>query len=294
MTTAFVLSGGANRGAAQAGMLAAMDEAGVVPDLVVGSSVGAVNGAWVAGQGDLGELGDVWRSLRRGAVFPTRPVGGLLGFLGRSDHLVSDSGLRHLLRTHLRFDRLEDAAVPLHVVSTDVLSGEDVLLSNGDAVEAILASSAIPGVLPPVRIEGRALIDGGVVNNSPISHAVDLGADTVWVLATGYSCALDHPPRGALGVALQAATLVIHQRLIVDVQHYAGLVDLRVVPPLCPISVSPTDFSQADDLIRRAHAHTRTWLQDGGGSAPVSALTVDPVREGYLQGDGPHRDHRAH
>jgi NTE family protein len=293
MTTAVVLSGGANLGAAQAGMLAAMEEAGVAPDLVVGSSVGAVNGAWVAGRGDLGELGDVWRSLRRGAVFPTHPVGGLLGFLGRSDHLVSDSGLRHLLRTHLRFARLEDAVVPLHVVATDLLTAEDLRISTGDALEAILASSAIPGVLPPVRIDGRALIDGGVVNNTPISHAVELGADTVWVLATGYSCALDHPPRGALGVALQAATVVIHQRLTFDVQRYAGSVDLRVVPPLCPISVSPTDFSQADDLIRRAHAHTRAWLQDGGGSASVSVVTVEPVADGYRRGNGLHRDHHA-
>jgi len=149
MRTAFVLSGGANLGAAQAGMLAALHEAGVVPDVVVGSSVGAVNGAWVAGQQDLRRLGAVWRSLRRGDVFPTRPVSGLLGFLGARHHLVSDSGLRQLLRTYLRFERLEHAPVPLHVVATDVMTGEDVLLSTGDAVEAILASSAIPGVLPP-------------------------------------------------------------------------------------------------------------------------------------------------
>ncbi|GAB3038200.1 hypothetical patatin-like protein [Nocardioides flavus (ex Wang et al. 2016)] len=272
MATAFVLSGGANLGAAQAGMLAALDEAGVVPDLVVGSSVGAVNGAWVAGQEDLSALGDVWRSLRRGDVFPTRPMGGLLGFLGVSDHLVSDRGVRQLLSAHLRFERLEDAAVPLHVVATDLLTGKDVLLSSGDVVDAILASAAIPGVLPPVLIDGRALIDGGVVNNAPISHAVALGANTVWVLATGYSCALDHPPRGALGVALQAASLMVHQRLILDARHYAAAVDLRVVPPLCPIAVGPTDFSQADDLIRRAHDHTLAWLRRGETGTSVRAL----------------------
>lgn len=89
-------------------------------------------------------------------------------------------------------------------------------------MEAILASAAIPGVLPPVVVDGRALIDGGVVNNTPISHAVDLGAREVWVLTTGYSCALDGPPRGARGVALHAATLLIHQRLALDVLRYAG------------------------------------------------------------------------
>ena len=293
MTTAFVLSGGANLGAAQAGMLAALDEADIVPDLVVGTSVGAVNGAWLAGLGDATGLGDVWRSLRRGSVFPAHPVGGLLGFLGRSDHLVSDSGLRRLLLGHLRFARLEDAPLPFHVVASDLLTGDDVRLSSGDAVEAVLASSAIPGVLPPVRIGGRTLIDGGVVNNAPISHAIDLGAHTVWVLATGYSCALEQAPHGALGVALQAAALMIHQRLALDVQHYAGAVDLRVVPPLCPISVGPTDFSQADDLIRRAHLHTRAWLEQGHPTASVSALTVHRARGVYRAGHGAHDADRA-
>jgi len=260
MTTAFVLSGGANLGAAQVGMLTALQEAGIRPDLVVGTSVGALNGAWVAANAPLDELGDLWRSLRRGDVFPAHPLRGLLGFAGRSDHLVSDRGLRRLLRDHLRFDCLQDAPVPFHVLATDVLTGLGVLLSDGPAVEAILASAAIPGVLPPVPIDGRWYMDGGVVNNTPISHAIDLGADTIWVLATGYSCALQQPPRAALGVALHAVTLMIHQRLSLDVERYADVVDLRVVPPLCPIAVAPTDFSQADDLIRRAYRHTADWL----------------------------------
>ena len=289
MTTAFVLSGGANLGAAQAGTLAALGEAGIRPDLIVGTSVGAVNGAWIAGEGDVEEFLDVWRTLRRADVFPTRPVGGLLGFLGLFDHLVSDGGLRRLLRTHLRFSDLEAAATPLHVAATDLLSGEGVLLSQGNALEAILASSAIPGVLPPVVIDGRALIDGGVVNNTPISHAVDLGADEVWVVATGYACALDRPPRGALGVALHAATLAIHQRLALDVGRYAGSVDLRVVPPLCPISVTPTDFSQAGDLIRRAREHTRLWLERGGAGGSVMAITEDGLADAYRHEHVVHR-----
>ncbi|WP_248581671.1 patatin-like phospholipase family protein [Nocardioides sp. InS609-2] len=131
MTTAFVLSGGANLGAAQAGTLVALGEAGIRPDLIVATSVGAVNGAWIAGEGDIEDLLDVWRALRRSDVFPAGPVGGLLGFLGRSDHLGSDGGLRRLLRTHLRFSDLESAATPLHVAATDLLTGEGVLLSSG-------------------------------------------------------------------------------------------------------------------------------------------------------------------
>ncbi|GAB2756492.1 patatin-like phospholipase family protein [Nocardioides salsibiostraticola] len=280
MTTALVLSGGANLGAAQVGMLTALQEGGVRPDLVIGTSVGALNGSWVAANAPLDELGNLWRSMRRGQVFPADPLRGLLGFAGRSDHLVSDRGLRKLLRENLRFERLEDAPVPFHVLATDVLTGLGVLFSDGPAAEAILASTAIPGVLPPVPIEGRHYMDGGVVNNTPISYAVELGADTVWVLATGYSCSLHRPPRAALGMALHAVTLMIHQRLSIDVEHYADAVDLRVVPPLCPISVAPTDFSQADDLIRRAYQHTSDWL-----ASPVSGSHGPALR---LFGEHPH------
>lgn len=266
MTTAFVLSGGGSLGAAQVGMLAALDELGVRPDLVIGTSVGALNGAWIAGRVEgsgIGELAGVWRSLRRDDVFPTRPLCGLLGLLGRRNHFVPDSGIRRILREQLRFERLEEAPIPLHVVATDVLTGDDVLLSCGDAADAVLASAAVPGVLAPVRIDGRDLADGGVVNNTPISHAVALGADTIFVLTTGYSCDLTAPPSSALAMALHAVSLVIHQRLAVDVERYEHHVDLRVVPLLCPITVALSDFSRSGELIERAHDATRAWLATG-------------------------------
>ena len=264
MTTAFVLSGGASLGAIQVGMLLGLARAGITPDLIVGTSVGALNGGWVAMGPDvdgIGALADVWRSLSRNAVFPTHPIVGLLGFLGQRPNLVPDKGLRRLVADHLRFSRLEDAPIPLHVVATDVLSGQDVLLSSGDAVEAIMASAAIPAVFPPVNIDGRVLIDGGVVNNTPLSHAVALGADRIWVLPTGYACALRQSPQGALAMALHGVTLTINQRLAVDVARFEEAVDLRVVPPLCPIGSSPVDFSHSASLIERSHRVTQKWLR---------------------------------
>lgn len=263
MTTAFVLSGGAGLGAIQVGMLLGLAEAGITPDLIVGTSVGAVNGGWIASRPDLAgvtALADLWRSLSRSDVFPTRPLAGLLGFLGRRPNLVPDSGLRRLLEDNLGFPRLEEAPIPLHVVATDVLSGQDVLLSTGDAVDAITASAAIPAVFPPVTIDGRDLIDGGVVNNTPLSHALALGADVIWVLPTGYSCALSASPKGALAMALHGLTLTVNQRLAGDVARFESAVDLRVTPPLCPVRVSPADFSQSADLIKRSHNATRAWL----------------------------------
>jgi NTE family protein len=280
MTTAFVLSGGASLGSIQVGMLLGLAEAGITPDLIVGTSVGAVNGGWVASRPSvtgIGALADVWRSLSRDDVFPTRPLVGLLGFLGLRPNLVPDKGLRRLLADHLEFSRLEDAPIPLHVVATDLLSGEDVLMSSGDAVDAIAASAAIPAVFPPVNINGRDLIDGGVVNNTPLSHAVALGADRVWVLPTGYSCALPESPRGALAIALHALTLTVNQRLAADVARFEEAVDLRVIPPLCPIQISPADFSHSAQLIERSHDTTREWLAGRPRFAGQAAL-LEPHR----------------
>jgi NTE family protein len=265
MTTAFVLSGGGSLGSIEVGMLLGLAEAGIVPDLVVGTSVGAVNGGWVAARPDvvgIRRLADVWRSLSRNDVFPTRPVTGLLGFLGVRSNLVPATGLRRLLKDHLAYTRLEDAQIPFHVVATDVLTGQDVLLSSGNAVDAIAASAAIPGVFPSVKVNGRDLFDGGVVNNTPLSHAVALGAETIWVLPTGYACALREPPRGALAMALHALNLAINQRLALDVAALEEKVELHLIPPLCPMTVSPADFSHSNELIERSHTATRKWLDE--------------------------------
>lgn len=264
MTTAFVLSGGGSLGAVQVGMLLALAERDIVPDLVVGTSVGAVNAAWVAGRPGLDgarDLAEVWRSVRRDDVFPMRPMVGLLGFLGRSDHLVPAQPLRALLRRHLRYAQLEDAPVAVQVVATEITTGMEVVLTHGDAVDAVAASAAIPGVFPAVEIDGRQLVDGGVANNTPISHAVDAGATTVYVLPTGYACSLRGAPRGALGMALQSITLLVQQRLVADVARYQGRIDLRVLPPLCPLNISPMDFSHTGELIDRARDSALSWLQ---------------------------------
>jgi NTE family protein len=271
VTTAYVLSGGGSLGAVQVGMLQALDDMGVTPDLVVGTSVGALNGGWVAGGGDMDDLGDVWCGLHRASVVPYQPLRGLLGFAGRKPSLLDGSAIRRLLGAHLRFSRLEDAPIPLHVVAADLLTGRDVLLSTGDAVEAIAASAAIPGVFPPVVVDGRPLVDGGVVNHTPISHAVALGADQVWVLSTGFACSLREPPRGALAVAMQGLTLLVQNRLTTDVERFQAVVDLHVAPQLCPLSVSPTDFSQAAELIDRARLATHAWLSSPSQSEPLAA-----------------------
>lgn len=264
MPTAFVLAGGGSLGAIEVGMLAALTDADVRPDFVVGTSVGAANAVWFAlHPSDVDSLAAQWLSLRRTDVFPIRPLTGLLGLLGFRDHLVPQSGLRRLLERSLGSIDLTGTLLPAHVGATDVLTGAEVLLSKGNAVSCVLASTAIPAVFPPLLLDGRYLMDGGAVNNNPVSHAVELGADQVWVLPTGYACALTSPPRSAIGVALQALTLLVNHRLALDVERYRDVVELRVVPSLCPLRVSPGDFTRARELIDAAFVSTREWLAAG-------------------------------
>lgn len=272
MTTAFVLSGGGSLGAVQVGMLHALADRKLKPDLLVGSSAGALNAAFVAGRPFSTEavdrLADIWRRVRRHDVFPFAPHRHLLALAGARAALCAPDGLRRLIDTHIGYDRFEDAEIPVHVVATDVLSGQEALLSAGDPRPAVLASASIPAVLPPVEIDGRFLFDGGVADNTPISQAVQLGADRVVVLPAGVACALTRPPRSALATAIHAITLLIEQRLVLDVAAYHDQVELIVLPPLCPLSVPSSDFRHADLLIDQARTATTRWLDAGNHRIP--------------------------
>ena len=165
-------------------MLRALIEHGEKADFVVGASAGAFNGAYFAAeptQAGVAKLEAIWRGLKREHILPFS-LKNLFGFLWRRDYLVEPHGLRRLLEDNLPYKRLEQAAIPIHVVATDLITGDEVLFSSGSAVDAVLASAAIPGVFPTVLIDGRELVDGGVTNNTPISTALKLGADRIVVL----------------------------------------------------------------------------------------------------------------
>jgi NTE family protein len=264
VVVAFVLSGGASLGAVEVGMLAALRERGVRPDVIVGTSVGALNGAWLAGHPDtpIDALAEVWKTLHRSDVFPNDPRRGFLAFAGRRRSFFDAAPLRALIERHVVFPRLEDAPIPLHVVAVEVLTGRDVLLSSGPAVASVLASAALPALFDPVEIDGVPYMDGGVGNNTPISHSVGLGVDQIWVLCAGHACALTEPPTNALAMALHALSLLLHKQLAVDVERYESRVELRVLPPLCPLTVSPLDFSHSAELIDRAYEASTRWLDE--------------------------------
>lgn len=191
MTTAFVLPGGGSLGAVQVGMLQALLERGIEPDLLVGTSCGALNAAWVAGHGmsrnSLTELAAVWISLRRGDIFPVDVRQVLRGLLGLSPAVTTNRKLRQLIDTHSSISDLVQAKVPTYLVAAELLSGRDVLISTGDLTTGVLASSAIPGVLPPVEHAGTQLIDGALARHTGIAQAVELGEGMQQSRASGAS-----------------------------------------------------------------------------------------------------------
>jgi NTE family protein len=276
--TAFVFAGGGSLGAVQVGMLKALMQARVMPDLVVGASVGAINGAYFAGWPSLEgveELETIWLHIRQEDVFPVS-LGSVNALIGRRNYLIDPSSLAKLIANLLPFENFEQAALPCYVVATDIYNGQDVCFSQGDAHKAVLASASIPAVFPPVQYDDRYLADGGVANNTPISTAVTLGASRVIVLPTGFSCSITEPPKTMVAMALHALNLLIMKQLVRDIELLGSKAEMVVVPPLCPVDVTPYDFSQTASLISRAEKATSEWLRLGGLGSEEIPHTLIP------------------
>jgi NTE family protein len=264
--TAFVLAGGGSFGAVQVGMLHSLAAHGVGADMVVGSSVGALNGAFYAGDPTLDgvkRLAEIWRGLHRRDVFPInwRTV---LGVLRHRDFLIPHDGVRKLIDDHIPYRNLQDAKIPVHIVTTDIISGDSVVLSEGSTAEAIVASTAIPGAFAPIRYKDFYLADGAISSNTPIQVAVRKGARRLIILPTGHACATDAPPIGAVANALHALTLLIARQLVSELETLGPDIEYFVVPPLCPLVGSPYDFSRTADHIDRAIVTTDAWLAQHG------------------------------
>lgn len=281
--SAFVFAGGGSYGAAQVGMLRTLCAHGIRPDLITGSSVGAINGVFYAGMPDadgIERLESLWRSLKRRDIFPIA-LAGLFEAFRKSDHLCEPSGLRRLLARHLPQPRLEDAVIPVHVMATDLLTGSPVRLSAGAADAAVLASCAIPAIYPPVQIDGRKLIDGGVACSTPIRAAIGLGARRLIVLPTSFACPHVTPPNGVIATALHVIGLSILRQLSRDIERYADQAEIVVVPPICPIEARPYDFSGVARMIDLAARSTEQWLASGGlatsGSQQISTRRAEAL-----------------
>ena len=186
------------------------------------------------------ELGRVWRSLQWEDVFPVSMSALVGGVCGRRDHLVPERELQRLIRRHIEFGDLADAAIPLHLVAFDLLEGRELRLSTGSAVDALAASASIPGIFRPVAIGEQRLIDGGVVNNTPISHAVELGAEHICVLPTQEPHSRPaRVPTGAREAAIHGLHLLVGCRLEADLARYSTEAELILLRPRTRGAYSP-------------------------------------------------------
>jgi NTE family protein len=260
MPTAFVLQGGGSLAAAQVGMLRALLENGITPDLIVGSSAGAINAVAFAQdptEAGLARLEHLWAGLRRSTVFPLNPRDILTGLAGRRDGLVSARRLRVLLGHDLHIQLLEDTRIPVHVVATDVASGQPVILSQGPALLALLASSAMPGIFPPVLVGGRLLTDGGIAADTPVLQAEALGATESYVLPAVMPTEPE-TTRGALAFLLRALSQVFDRAVATDLTAARGQLHLLPAPRLTV--TNPFDFRHTKILIAEGYTAARAAL----------------------------------
>lgn len=285
---AFVMTGGGSLGAVQVGMATALLQHGIEPDVLVGTSVGAVNAAYLAGPGTTGErlasLAALWSGMRRRDLFSLQPQRWVQATLGTAPSMFSGDPLRLLLARHLSYHAFEDARLPLHITATDVVTGTGVILSSGPVLDAVRASAAVPGLLPPVHLGGRTLVDGAIGHPGALAHADGCGVEEIYLLPAGYPCA-GGPPRTALATALTAVSVLLHRQLVDEVRAYNGHARLHVVPPLCPLAISPADFTHVDSLLHRARVATDAWLRHRTDQAPPPATD-----DGVLAFHGPHEE----
>lgn len=289
---AFVFSGGTSLGAVQVGMLMGVFEAGIVPDLLVGTSVGAINAASI-GQGftksRLQNLASIWSELKTGDVFGRPGLRSAWGLLSGRGALSSADNLFRLLEKHLPNSH-SDLVIQTAVVATEFLTGSPVILSKGDLVLNVLASSAIPMIFPPVTIGGRQLVDGGVVAHVPLAQAETLGARTMVVFDAGYPCKLSKLPKGPIEKALHFITLMLHRQSFGLLSVLNPNLTVIYLPAPCPLQVPAYDFSQGSRLISAGFRSASSFLSQlsvtGPGIYGNPHLHDDPMHTSMEVGSG--------
>ncbi|HVL84834.1 MAG TPA: patatin-like phospholipase family protein [Pseudonocardia sp.] len=231
--TAFVLGGGGLLGAVQIGMLHALLDAGIAPDLVLGTSVGAINGLVLAALPAAevpGRLDALWRSPAAREVFAAGPVRRLREVARTGVAAHSPAPLRRLLRDEVGDTRIEDLPVAFQCCAASIEDAAEHWFSGGSAVEAVLASTAVPGLLPPARIGNRHFLDGGLVHSIPLGRAVELGARRVFVLQVGRVEQPLRPPRRPWEVGVVAFEIARRHRFARDLASVPRGIEVHVLP----------------------------------------------------------------
>jgi len=230
---AFVLGGGGHRGAYEVGMIKALGEHGIRPDVILGTSIGAVNGAVLATDptpGGIARLERVWRDVDFSDVFPGGLWNRARSVVRQRTYLHDNTAFRAWLRELVGDGDFDDLSVPFQCVAACIEDASERWFSAGSLVDAILASSAVPGLLPPVEIEGKHYVDGGVVNSIPISRAYDLGARRVYVMHVGHVDDALEVPTAPWDVAVVAFEIARRHRFATDLESVPAGTEVHVLP----------------------------------------------------------------
>ena len=259
-----MLPGGGSAGAAQVGILHSLLEAGIFPDVLVGCSVGALNAAFFALDPTIAQaqrLAELWAGLSTKAVFGAARSRAALRLIRKRDHVWSPGPLRQLIGRCCPVEELGELAVPVHVVTTDLDIGVARWWSRGPAQDVLYASACLPGLLPPAVLDGHRHVDGGVLEPVPIRRAVDLDAQTVYVL--GEAIGPDQEPAAslsALDVLVRSFTISRYGRLPDPVTLARSGQQVIVVPGADTAGIALTDLSHTEALLAESRAVSRRFL----------------------------------
>ncbi len=270
MTTAFVLGGGGRWGAVEVGMLQALEEAGVSPDMVLGTSIGAFNGSVIAdkpGAEGVDRLTNLWIEIARTKVFQGSTLERVKNAATLRPALHETSELRRLLeQVHARDRLIEDLPIRFQCVAACIERATEHWFTEGPLIDSILASSAVPALFPPVEIGGEHFYDGGLVNSVPLTRAMELGADVVFVLQVGRIEAPLRPPERLHEAALIAFEIARRHRYATTVQNLPEGIELHLLPSGNAVPFDDSrqrkwrDVSSTHELINGAYEATSGYL----------------------------------
>ena len=276
--TAFVLGGGGVLGAAEVGMLRALFERGIRPDLIVGTSVGAINGALIAADptpGAVDRLRAVWEEMASQRIFAGSVLAQMRTLVRTRTHVHPREPLRDLLTAHLPVQTFAELAVPFQCVAASIERAGEHWFTEGPLVDAVLASCAVPGLLAPVEIDGEHFLDGGLVHSIPVGRAVALGAGTIYVLHVGRIDRPLHPPSTPWEVAQVSFEIARRHRFVGDLAALPPGIALHVLPAgdetPSTANLRYRNFSQVPERIDRAYLAARGYLDRSGTSEDGAA-----------------------
>ena len=281
---AFVLSGGAALGASQVGMLRALLERGIKPDLVVGTSIGAWNGLWVAAHPDLASLEKlerIWNSITLNELLGANPINLVANLATKRPYLVTNDGMQRIFHraaalgnfTDITFEQLP---IPLKVTASNLMRGTTEVFDHGAVAPTILASSAIPGLFPPVLLNGQQYVDGGLLDNGGVGVAVAAGAKLIYVMSVMYGGESPAPITNLIDLLVRSTQLVAASHVHNAISRYAQIAEFVLIEDASSAKNSSLDFHHASQYFASGYSAAEQALEQQDKLWAARALLATP------------------